>query len=334
MTRIGTLIALTVALSTFAAPAPRPPKSQPPLTPENVAKIEPVGEIARYAYRLVFGPGPGELSVLPWEESIEVFDVNTLKSVRRLAADRRLTHVAFTPDGDTAAWSDNRGTSVEIVNLRTGKGRTVEAGGRQAHVAFSPNGEYLATGVYGTVATLWKTATAEKVRTFETDTDGGLTMAFSRDGKMLALGNRNSTTSLYEVATGKPLHVLPRRMTHEIKFNPAGTVLAATYVNGLVALWDVATGKVLHERASGAEELYTLDWSPKGDLLVTAGRKGKITIWDPKDLKSLKELEAPEWVIQVRFSPDGSRLFTSGGSVLPSRDRRVQVWGLPTFAGR
>ena len=201
-------------------------------------------------------------------------------------------------------------------------------------MTFSPDGQYLATGAYGTTATLWKTETGEKVRTFETDTKGGLTIAFARDGKTLALGNRNSTTTLHDVATGKQLHVLPKRMTQEIRFNPSGTVLAAAYVDGSVALWDVATGKLLHERATGANEVYTLDWSPRGDLLATAGLGGKITVWDPKDLTSLKELETPEWVIQVRFSPDGSRLFTAGGTQLRSPDRKVRVWGLPAHAGR
>ncbi len=82
-------------------------------------------------------------------------------------------------------------------------------------------------------------------------------------------------------------------MTQEIKFNPAGTVIATTYVDGTTGLWDVATGKSLHRVTTGAEELYTVDWSPDGKLLVTAGHDAKIILWDATDLKPLKELEAP-----------------------------------------
>ena len=61
---------------------------------------------------------------------------------------------------------------------------------------------------------------------------------------------------------------------------------------------------------------------------MTAGRAGKIVLWDPRDLTALKDLEAPEWVIQARFSPDGSRLFTAGGTALPSPTRKVVIWAV------
>ena len=70
-------------------------------------------------------------------------------------------------------------------------------------------------------------------------------------------------------------------------------------------MWDVASGKSVATAKLPAEELYTVDWSPKGDLLVTAGSKAKIVVWEPKELKPLKELDAPDWVIRRCFSPSG-----------------------------
>jgi WD40 repeat protein len=175
---------------------------------------------------------------------------------------------------------------------------------------------------------MWDPATGKKVRDFETDREGGLTPVFSRDGKYLAIGNRNSDPRLFDPATGKLLHVLPTKMTQEIRFNPASTMLATTYVDGSLGLWDVATGKSIATAKLKAEELYTVDWSPKGDLLVTAGLKAKIVIWDPKELKPLKELDAPDWVIRVRFSPDGSRIISAGGSQTGTADRKMTIWGL------
>ena len=63
--------------------------------------------------------------------------------------------------------------------------------------------------------------------------------------------------------------------------------------------------------------------------MATAGREGKVVLWDPKELKALRELDSPEWVIQARFSPDGARLWTAGGGQSSPADRRVTVWGLP-----
>src|SRR5205814_7480365 len=137
-------------------------------------------------------------------------------------------------------------------------------------------------------ASLWSVASGKKLRDFETDAEGGITPLFSPDGKILAVGNRNSDARLFEASSGKLLYVLPKRMTQEIRFNPAGTVLATTYVDGSIGLWDVASGKSLHMEKTAGEELYTVDWNPKGDLLVTAGRNAKIIIWDAKELKTLK----------------------------------------------
>jgi WD40 repeat protein len=118
-------------------------------------------------------------------------------------------------------------------------------------------------------------------------------------------------------------------MTQEIKFSPDGKILATGYVDGTIGLWDVATGKLLRSAESLCKEVYTVDWTPRGDVLVTAGREGKIVLWDPKELKILKELDSPEWVIHVRFSRDGSRLWTTGGESSTREGRAVTIWGLP-----
>jgi WD40 repeat protein len=166
------------------------------------------------------------------------------------------------------------------------------------------------------------------VRSLHAGGEGGLTVLFSPDGKQVAVGNRNDKTHLYETSTGKLLHVLHKTMSQELKFSPDGKVLAIAYANGSIGLWDPADGKLLREREKVADEIYTLDWSPAGDVLATAGRNGKITLWNPRDLSVLKELEGPEWVIRIRFSPDGSRLVSAGGTVMRSPDRKLLIWGL------
>src|SRR5688572_11176707 len=222
MTRLCISFVLIPFLA-FAAPAPRTEKAAPALTPDSVARLEPVGDIAIDGWRLVWGPNAGELSILEWEGDVQVFDARSLKPLRKIAQGRKLTHVAFARGGEIAAWSDNATTLVEITNMVTGKSKTVEAGGRQAGGSFSPDGKFLATGMYGQKATLWNVDTGEKVRDFDTDADGGLRVVFTKDGTKLALSNRNSVTLIFEVASGKLLHTLPKRMTQEVRFNPAGT---------------------------------------------------------------------------------------------------------------
>jgi WD40 repeat protein len=278
------------------------------------------------AYRFDWIPGTNELAVQPFLGEIEVFNGRTLKSLRKVADGKRLTHFAFSSGGRYLAWCENTNSFV-LENLKTGKSVSIDTGRDQPGLAFSPDGKWLAAGGYGLEVGLWDAATGEKLRDFETDARGGLTPVFSPDGKILVVGNRNSNPRVYEASTGKLLHVLPKKLTQGIRFNYTGTVLATANVDGTVSLWDVGTGKLIREEKTKGDETYVVEWSPKGDLLVTGGLKGKIIIWDSKELKPLKEFEAPAQVFCARFTADGSRLFTAGRSAKPGTSK-ITVWGL------
>jgi WD40 repeat protein len=320
----GTVLGLAAfAALASAAPAPAP---KPVISVETAKRVVRVGEIPRDVWELVW-VARKELTLHGWEAPVEVLDPVTFRPLREIAAGRRLVHFAASADGKAFAFCEN-GTAVEVHRLPPGPVVRLNAGQDQPALAFSPDGKLLATGGYGTQAKLWGTTSGGLVRALDAPGKGGLTPVFSPDGKLLAVGNRNDVTRVFEVETGKLLHTLPRRMSQELRFSPNGKVLAVAYVDGGVGLWDVGSGKLLQHRPSGAKEVYTLDWSPAGDVLVTAGLKGKITLWDARDLSALQELEAPEWVIRVRFSPDGRRLFSCGGMSSPPVDRKVTVWGL------
>lgn len=144
------------------------------------------------------------------------------------------------------------------------------------------------------------------------------------------MGNRNHITQLCDPTTGKVLHSLDRRMTQEIAFSPDSRFLAAGYVDGHVGIWDVAKGESLIVKDSGCKEVYSVAWNSKGDLLATAGRDGKVILWEPKTMKKLRELDVGFWVIQVRFNFDGTRIYTSSASDhTANSDRKIGVWSIP-----
>jgi WD40 repeat protein len=301
------------------------------ITPRNVASLTPVATLDKNdIYRIAWSPERDRMGVVGWEAPVEVRDAISLRLVETIGDGKKIIHFAFGPKGRVVAYSENDGSNTAVIlDPETGKTISLDAGNDQPGVVFSPDGKWLATGGYGTTVRLWRVEDGQLTRTFDAGpTTGGLTPEFSPDGRLLAIGNRNATTGLFDVATGNLLFSLPKRRSQELQFSPDGKTLAVAYVDASVALWKVADGSLLTERKTQAEELYTLDWSPDGSLLATAGLKAKITIWDPRDLSVLRELPAPEWVVNVKFTPDGLNLHTAGGARMPGGKRRLEILGI------
>ena len=104
--------------------------------------------------------------------------------------------------------------------------------------------------------------------------------------------------------------------------------LAVVYVDGQLVLWDVQTGKLKKSIQAWADELYTVDWTPDGSMLVTGGYNSPLTFWNSTDLSIVGEFESPEWIMSARFSPDGTKLIFAGQNRSPE-NRYVETWAVP-----
>jgi hypothetical protein len=297
------------------------------ITSQNVRALECVGRVPRDVHDLVWSRNDGRLAVVTFDKPVEICSGLDFKTVRTIGEGRRVVAFDFSAERDLVAIGENS-TKAILVNLATGKELELATPNHQPHVAFSRDGELLATGGYGTRAILWSATSGERLREFDTGRAGGLRSAFSPDGRIIAVGNRNWVTQLFDVATGRVLLALPRAMTQELKFDPSGKRLAVAYVGGTLVLWDVQSGQFIKSADAPAEELYSVDWSPDGKIIATCGRNASVCLWNAANLTLLREIEAPEWVICVRFNPEGTRLIFAGGNAMPGGDRHVEIWGV------
>ena len=342
--------ALCFAVLAVAAPLPKEPGS--PISAGNAQKVRLVEAVPKRADLMMRGPKPGELVIQSetwappnkWACVAEVVHDRTFRRTRPLAVGRQPHTITVSPDGRLVAFTERESKNYTVQEVESGKSFEIEIGRMPCDAAFSPDGKLLAIGYlyskprsegegYSEIRLF--DLKGKHIRTLGKNGYGAARPVFSPDGKTLAAGNRNQKTQLFDVATGKLLHTLGKQMTQEVAFSPDGRTLAEGYVDGAVALWDVATGKLLHSTPSGCEEVYSVDWSPKGDVLASSGRGGKIVLWEPGKLKKLKELDAPYWVIRVRFSADGTRLLTSSAANhTATEDRKITVWAVAGGADR
>src|SRR5207249_4387474 len=120
------------------AAAPLPKDTRPVISPDTAGRLTPVAEVARDAWRIVWGPRPGDVTLLGWGQPAVVLDDRTLREGRQLAAGQQPIHLAVARDRETIAWCENS-TVVEVHDLKAGKAVTIETGTSQPGMAFSPD---------------------------------------------------------------------------------------------------------------------------------------------------------------------------------------------------
>ena len=88
-------------------------------------------------------------------------------------------------------------------------------------------------------------------------------------------------------------------------------------------LWDAHRGERLHSFADSPGRVLALDWSPRGELLVSGGSDGMLRWWDVQSGECVRVRQGHQGAIQaLRISPDGRRLASCGD------DGAVTVWDL------
>jgi WD40 repeat protein/energy-coupling factor transporter ATP-binding protein EcfA2 len=244
------------------------------------------------------------------------------RPVARMAHDRVVWSVDFSPDGRRIASGSNDGTA-RVWEVATGQEvARMQHGGWVEAVAFSPNGKWVASGSGDGTVRVWEVDTGQVVARMQHD--GGVwAVAFSPDGNWVVSGSRDDTARVWETATGREV----ARMQHEgwveaVDFSPGAQWVASGSGDGTVRVWEMATGqevaRMQHERG-----VYVVAFSPDGNWVASGSRDDTARVWETATGREVARMQHEGWVESLAFSPDGRWVASEGVNT-------VRVWEAAT----
>jgi WD40 repeat protein len=237
----------------------------------------------------------------------------------------------FSPDG-SAILTVSADKTARIWDARTGKA-TAELHGHEAGLlrgTFSPDGSLVATADESGQVRTWRIAADRNVFSPGRHAGAAYTAAFSPDGTCLATGGLDRTVRIWRLAEGCQSSVwkMGEGVT-SLAFDRGGRV-GVVFEDGSGSILDGRTGQPLVDLQGRSHSMYTIDFSPDGRRLVTAGGDAAAQVWDAQTGQQVGTLpvHADDRVTSAAFAGDGRSMATGEG------DGTVRVWDADTFALR
>jgi WD40 repeat protein len=236
-----------------------------------------------------------------------------------------ISAAAFSSDGSKLAVASEDKT-ITLWDTKSGKllGQLQGHTDRIPALAWHPSGKWLVSAGWDTTARVWDVATLQPAILLNTHGGQVTALAFSADGKLLACADSNLAVHVWDFDAKKTLHVLhgPQSEIRTLAFNKDSGLLAC---NGdrLIHLWEPRTGKPRTSSAPHSSSKTSVSLSPSGAALAASGGGQAARVWNVSTRKAQFDLESPQPVYMLAYSPDGK--FIAG-----ALGKQLRLWDAAT----
>lgn len=220
------------------------------------------------------------------DNEIMVWDTQTGKQRTTLAGFKGWAHqIAFSPDGThLASANDNDGmrtsniagtiTIWDVASAKLLLTMQVSTLGTTS-VAYSPDGQYLISGDWEGLGTVWDASTGSKLHILPHQAPV-TAVSYSPDGKTVATGGYNGIVTLWNALTGEKLLTLKGHigLVNAVPFSPDGKRIATVAKDGTVRVWDAVTGENYLTLPVDARGAGGVSFSPDGKRLAVGAYSG------------------------------------------------------------
>lgn len=233
---------------------------------------------------LVFSPN-GKWLAIGWQGLwIDVVAVKSGRVLRRIGPLKGWPRsLACSPGGKLLAVA-GQAQQIALFDPATGKARGVLTGHTSwvNHVTFSDDGKRIAGAGWDHAVRIWDVARRKLLRSVRGHRYAVNAVVFSRNGKWLISASDDQHLRRIQVSSGKV--VTDRRspaVTCLARSRRAGLVVGGTFRGRLLLLHEkhVSPTKVINAHRG---QVFVVAVTPKGRVVVTGGRDGKIKLWKGK----------------------------------------------------
>ena len=238
----------------------------------------------------------------------------------------------FSPDGKlvaTASWDD----SARLFDAATGAViHTLAHGGGVQSVRFNAAGTHLLTASSDGSARIWAVADGRLLVTMD-HADKVRLAIYSPDEARVAAISTDGVGKIWDAASGAPIASL---IGHEgdvsaVAFSPDGALVATASWDRTARLWNATSGAHLATLTGHVDwvrpesyvlgRLTSIEFSPQGDVLASAGIDGTVKVWAAPSGALLASLDhGAQLGGGARYRPDGGAIVSAGG------DGVARVW--------
>ncbi len=307
------------------------------------------------------GPAfPGDKKTRPEESLIQVWEVATGRTIRRIAlGTSQIGEIALAPGGQAVAvtmtgreardpdgkvfFDSTADRSIRLYEVATGR-EVRRFGGKEAiprGLAFKPDGAMLASGEEtfnpasfvdnfprSTMLHLWDVTTAREVRRWEVRALGTTCLAFAPAGTDLAwVGGNENVIRIWDPSAGREVrpHDGHRGAIGDALFTPDGRSLVTVSEDRTLRFWDPATGTETRRIEASDERIWFAALSADGKALATGGGLRPARRWDAASGAMLREFS----ISGEHFTWCGD-LSADGKTLATSEDAGVIFWDAAT----
>jgi WD40 repeat protein len=306
-----------------------PPKSEEPLTPQELALI-----------KLWIDQGAKPPSMR--REKPKAVISGLPASVHPVRA------LAVSPD--KSALAAGRGNQIHIYNASTGAylrslyDPELTLPDKQplkfAHaaivdaIAYSPDGKLLASGSFQEVV-LWDPQTGALRTKLTGFADRVVALAFSPNGKLLATGggapSQDGEIKIFDMPSGKLLHDIKGGHSDQVFgvcLSPDSSKLATCSADKFVKVFDVPSGKFIKSFEGHTHHVLDVGWKADGKLLASAGADNVIKVWDYEKGEQARTFgNHTKQITRLVFKGKTSEILTCSG------DQTVRFWNVDNGSG-